>query len=166
MRASEVVRVVELLQGAYPRQEIPKSTLSVYVMALADLDVEDCLRAVTRHVQTSKWFPTIAEIRELVAEAITELPEPEFAWREVREALGRDTAGQPVPAWSCPEIREAVAVLGWGTLVNTRNIAIERERWIKTYSRLRRQAIERVVAPNRSGALPGQLKLLAEGDGR
>lgn len=162
MRASEAIRLVELLQGAYPRQELPQSTVEVYAMALADIDLEDGLRAVTRLVQTSKWFPTISEIREQVAEEQSELPEPEFAWCEVREAIGRYGLDQTRPAWSCPEIAEAVRVISWRTLNTTTNASIERERWIKAYTKIRRKRIEQIVAPV-AGVLPGQLRLLEGG---
>lgn len=165
MRESEALYLVGLLRGAYPRQVIPDSTEPVYVLGLLDLNRDEAMVAVTHLVRTSRWLPTIAEIRERVAEGAVDLPEPEWAWAEVREAIGRYGLEQDRPAWSCPEIGDAVRALGWRTLCTTTNIAIERERWIKTYTGLRRKRIERIVAPT-GGALPGQLKLLPGGGGK
>lgn len=161
MKLSEAVRIVSRLQAAYPRQEYPDSTAEIYAGALLDLEAEDVEHAAVYLVRTSKWFPTISEIRERVAEDRADLPEPEMAWAEVREAIGRYGLDQTRPAWSCAEIGDAVRVLGWRTLCTSTNIGLERERWIKTYTALRRKRIEQIVAP--AGALPGQLRLLPGG---
>ena len=161
MTRAEAMRVFALLQGAYPRQELPASTESIYAAALGDLDVVAVERAVLFLIRTSRWLPTIAEIREHVAEEQVALPEPEFAWAEVRDAIGRYGLDQARPPWSCPEIGAAVSVLGWRTLCTTENSGRERERWIKTYAALRRRRIEQVAAP--AGTLPGQLRLMPGG---
>lgn len=163
MRPNDAARIVALLQGAYPRQEFPDSTVEVYAMALVDLDYADVVEAVTRLVQTSRWLPTIAEIRERVAEARLELPDPEMAWVEVRKAIQRYGVYQPLPPWSCDEVAQAVEIIGWRELCTNPQTAASRARWIEAYRAIRLRAVEREMA---GGALPGQLLLLPLPRGR
>lgn len=164
MIRSEAIRIVSLLQGAYPRQEMPDSTPEIYAMALGDLEYDEVLAAVTRLVQSSRWLPTIAEIRELVAEARVKLPEPELAWGEVRRGI-REHGLQSMPAWSCAEIREAVEIIGWWSLCTSTNTAASRSAWIAAYGALRRRRLAREISPG-ADALPGQLRLLPGGGGQ
>lgn len=160
MNRAEAMRVFALLQAAYPRQELPDSTELVYASALADLDVVAVERAALALIRTSRWFPTIAEIREQVAEDLTGLPEAEMAWAEVREAIGKYGLDQTRPPWSCEEIGEAVRVMGWRTLCTAEKIGLERERWLKTYEKARRRRLRQITAPE-----DGPLRLVPGGGG-
>jgi len=59
---------MSVLTAAYPRQITGRNTLAVYAQALADLDPDEVREAVAEHVATSRFFPTIAEIRDKVEE--------------------------------------------------------------------------------------------------
>ena len=74
MIPSEAMRLVATLKATYPRQEIREETVEVYVRFLSDLDHAAAEQAVGRIVATSRFFPTIAEIREEVAEGYAGLP--------------------------------------------------------------------------------------------
>lgn len=69
MTKAEALRLMAMLRAAWPRQEIGEDTTEVYAGMLADLSYADAKTAVTTLVKTSKWFPTIAEIREQAADA-------------------------------------------------------------------------------------------------
>ena len=68
MNKPDVKRLVAVLKAAYPRQELPPETVAIYAEMLADLDAETATAAVKRAIQTSRFFPTIAEIRNVAAE--------------------------------------------------------------------------------------------------
>jgi hypothetical protein len=80
---------VALLQmrTAFPQREVPVETVALYARQLADLDEVAVIDAIERLIRTSRFFPTIAEIREAaVAGGATE-GLAELAWAEVtREA--------------------------------------------------------------------------------
>jgi len=54
------------LLRAYPRQELRKGTLDEYWKGLQDLDFKATDLAIDVWVRASKWFPTIADLREIV----------------------------------------------------------------------------------------------------
>jgi hypothetical protein len=64
MKKSETTEIVMMLLASYPAARTAEKTPEVYEAMLADLDYAIARRAVTRLIATSKWLPTIAEIRE------------------------------------------------------------------------------------------------------
>jgi hypothetical protein len=64
MKKSETTEIVMMLLASYPMAKTAEKTPEVYEAMLADLDYATARRAVTRLIATSKWLPTIAEIRE------------------------------------------------------------------------------------------------------
>lgn len=64
MRKSEVAEIVMMLLASYPTAKTVERTSELYETMLADLDFAVARKAVTRLIVTSKWLPTIAEIRE------------------------------------------------------------------------------------------------------
>lgn len=64
MKKSEAAELVMMLMGAFSNAKTNESTSQVYEMMLADLDVTQARQAVTRLIATSKFLPSIAEIRE------------------------------------------------------------------------------------------------------
>jgi hypothetical protein len=63
MKESEAYEIVLMLQAAYGR-EMPDSTVKLYRAKLAKLDARSCTRAVDRLIDTSRFLPSVAEIRE------------------------------------------------------------------------------------------------------
>lgn len=141
MNRAEAIRIVAMLQGAYPHRQIPDSTAEVYALTLGDMPYAEVKTAVTRLIQTSKFMPSIAEIRESVAEERCQLPAPEVAWGEVQRAISR-VGGYFRPVFECQEIDEAVQVLGWTNICQSTNPAADRARFVEAYRSLREQRME------------------------
>lgn len=87
MTASDVSSVLAILVAAYPNAEIGEETLVVYEAMLADVDAKALQVVVLQHIATSKWFPTVAELREAVAEDAMNLPSPADALAQVQAAI-------------------------------------------------------------------------------
>lgn len=66
MRKSEVTKVLTMLSGAYPSANVTPETVMVYETMLSDLEAMSVVQAVIDHIATSKWFPSISELRERV----------------------------------------------------------------------------------------------------
>jgi hypothetical protein len=141
MTKSEAMKLVALLQGAYPRMTFPPTTLEVYAMGMSDLPYDAAYNAVSRLVQTSKWIPTISEIREQVVEERASLPAPEVAWGEVQRAIGR-VGSYMTPVFECEEIDRAVRVLGWKNICLDENVASTRARFVDAYRALREERVK------------------------
>jgi hypothetical protein len=76
---------VAALRDAYPRQDFPDRSVSLYVRMLRDIEGGDLAAAVTRLIRRSPFLPSIAEIRMEVAEARTQLPTAAEAWSMVTQ---------------------------------------------------------------------------------
>lgn len=153
MNKAQATDLVSILQGAYPRVPFADSTVGVYVMVLADLEFEAAKRAVLELIQTSKWLPTIAEIRERVVESRADLPPPELAWGEVMAAI-RQVGMYASPVFECDEIGRAVSAIGWRSICTDENVSSTRARFIDAYRAVREQRIDeertgRYVPPDR-----------------
>lgn len=137
MTPAETAKILTVLKASYPRQELTSATVSAYSAMLADLPYESVDAAVRRLIASSKWFPTIAEIRSEVAEGkIAELPAAEVAWGEVRKAISK-FGYYRVPVFKHEAIARAVDVIGWDTICLDENVAATRKRFIDAYASYR-----------------------------
>lgn len=118
MNKRETVELFAVASAAYPRlQEIApdlmQATINLWASMLADLSKELALAALQRHISTSRFPPTIAELREQAAAIVpTDLPLAEAAWGEVLKQMQK-VGYMGTPEWSHPLIGQAVDRL-WG----------------------------------------------------
>lgn len=73
---------LEQLAAAYPKTHLGQATLAVYAADLADIDPDVLAGALVDLRRTSRFFPTIAEIREACAIAVIDPPNPAEAFRQ------------------------------------------------------------------------------------
>ncbi len=64
---AEIIAVLETLALAYPEKANDRRTLALYLEHLADIPAHWLAAAARRHIQTSNWFPRIAELRAAAA---------------------------------------------------------------------------------------------------
>lgn len=162
MTKGESMKLLAMLRAAWPRQEVGADTAEVYAEMLKDIPFDEASAAVRRIVQTSKWFPAIAEIREQVAESRSALDPPELAWGQVQAAISKIGAYHQ-PLFSNPAIQRAVKALGWRQICLDENLSATRARFIDAYRAARSQQIEstttgRLLASPYSNARPGGLE--------
>ncbi len=105
-------RAMLVLDAAYPRkdQTLTPELLRVYRVSLADIPGDHLELAALRHIAASKFFPTVAELREAVAATLT---------REERETLadlhrlrGWLAAGMIPATWGPTRLIRTRAALG------------------------------------------------------
>ncbi len=111
MLDSEARVLVARLVAGYPGREFPQSSEMLYVEQLRDLEFVDALAAVDGLIRTSRFLPSIAEVR-LAADTG---PIPEEVWPEaVRIACAMWDGAQHVaaPEWADPRILRAVRAMG------------------------------------------------------
>lgn len=92
----QVAMAVAVLRDAYPRQDFPDASVSLYARMLADLDGAAVADAVKRLIRRSTFLPSIAEIRSEAAEAACGLPTGAEAWSMVVGDYPRDELPDPV----------------------------------------------------------------------
>jgi hypothetical protein len=132
---------IAVLRAAYPRQEFPDDTVRVYVRQLSDLDEDAVARAVDRLTKKSVFLPSIAEIRQEVAEEQLALPSASEAW-EIAET--GDLRNAP------DEVRAATECVGGRyAILRSDNPSVIRAQFLKDYAMRRATSLLRV-----QGALP------------
>ena len=140
MAAKETVaRVLVVLAAAYPRQNLPKETSQVYAELLCDIDDELLVVAAKQHAASSKWFPSVAELRSMALEIQARangLPTAAGAWCEVMDQV-RAHGYYGAPCFSHRLVGQAVDGLGgWRALCASTNQVADRAHFMRIYETL------------------------------
>ncbi len=137
MKPIEAAKLVAMLSAAYRDAPISEATAEVYEAMLADLPFAATQAAVARLVATSKWFPTVAEIREaVVAVERGAVRSGVEAWGDVVQAIRKVGAYRPPPAFADPIVTECVELTGWRGLCLGENEAADRAKFVQLYDAL------------------------------
>ena len=169
MASEKQVRgLLRAISGAYPTFELTDDRVSIYVKLLADLDAEALIAATQQHIATSKFPPTVAELREACASLTRPaLPAWADAWGEVLEAIRRvGYLGQP--SFSHPLITQAVHSMGGWKLLCAMEIsetATQRAQFRDVYNAYASRATATAnllpdvrAAAERNGVLPAPVE--------
>ena len=156
MTRDEVFKLLAVIEAAYPKGEFPKERAEIYARFLRDLDYKAASAAVTKLIATSKFVPTIADIRSAVAELTAGIPEPEEALEEVVEAARRGRY-----EFSHPAVKRAVDALGWEYIQYSEDPGVWRSQFLRLYGPIREREL---IRHQTQGVLPGgQLQALPGG---
>lgn len=148
MRLSEVAELVMMLLAAYPHRDMSAATSDVYERSLRDLDVEVARVAVERLIRTSRFLPSIAEIRE-ACEFTQNGPRRtgEEAWAIAMKAVRYIGQYQPAPTFKDPLIGEVLLMWGsWEEFCVSEGGVADRARFIQFYDELAKRRHEQDVA--------------------
>jgi hypothetical protein len=162
MTPAEAAKAVLMLQAAYPAARWTEATVELYEAMLSDLDTELVRGAIARHICTSKFMPTVAEVREAAADiAVGPSRSGVEAWGDVGMAIRR-TGSYGAPKFEDPLVAECVRIMGWRNLcLGDSPEAADRARFCELYTDLqRKQRQHDVSAPGRllpAGRAPAQL---------
>lgn len=89
------------MQSAYPREKVlpTESSVDLWYRVLGDLPYEVAATALAKHVLTSVWPPSIAEIRKLSMEVSSE-PSPDWseAWQIALKTVHKFSQEDEIPA--------------------------------------------------------------------
>ena len=140
MTEAECRKAVAVLLGAYPSVRIERVTAFAYERMLADLPYPVVNAAIERLLATSKFMPTVAEIRATcLALSHGEQRAAGEAWGDVLKALRRygvyRTPGRDFE-FEDPVVAECVRALRWDEICNSEFIQADRARFIALYDQL------------------------------
>ena len=122
MDKKQTATLLTFLRSSFPKQAdllAQPETAEIWHRALADIDYDAAQLAITKWIMTEKWLPTIADIREMVADVTTEnVLDWSEAWEIVNKAVRTIGPYQQDEAFSrFDEITaEAVRRIGYMTL--------------------------------------------------
>lgn len=143
MSPLEIKKLVAVLVAAYPASKVTPESVGIYERMLADLDYPAANAAVEQLLATSKWLPTVAEIRERVASlAIGGVRAGGEGWGDVLKAIGRYGRNR-VPGvdfeFADPVVLACVRAFGWRELCDSENPQADRARFVELYDKLASQ---------------------------
>lgn len=125
MTTKEFAVFVKTVQSCYPRDNFLPSDESkdVWYEMLKDIPNNVMEAALKKHLATSKWAPTIAEIRENAVSVQTETKDWSVAWEEARKAVRKFGSYQEAEAlaWMTPSTAETVKRFGYNDLCMMEN---------------------------------------------
>lgn len=164
MTPAEAAKLVGALGSCYPASKIDRVASAMYERLIADLAFESTAAAIDRLVKSSRFMPTVAEIR--AAEADVRCGPQRLgaeAWGDVTAAIRRVGASQPPPPFPDPLVGQCVALMGWRNLCLGSNDAADRARFIELYDGLQaRQRVDLVVGKALPAASSARLPEAAE----
>lgn len=161
MTSIEASKVVLMLMAAFPQGERQSDeTIRMYEELILDLDFNVAKAAVIRLIQSSKFLPSIAEVRLAARDVTTGLRRTGLeAWGDVTRAI-RQVGSYRVPAFADPLVAEAVRSMGWLELCLGDNESALRARFVDAYDAMsRREHSEAAIAE------PLRLKAPSAGEG-
>lgn len=88
---AKFAQLMEALRSAYPKYNFIDDQYSkaLWAKSLSDLPIEQLSLAVESFIMTSKWPPTIAELREMALKTEQEEVNWSYGWGLVNKAIGR-----------------------------------------------------------------------------
>lgn len=168
MKHEETVKLIGLLVVAYPNydkfrdENHVRSTVSLWNQMFADDDFRLVQLALEKHIATSKWPPSIAELRDIMADIqLPGLLPVDEAWRAVTKLMGMHERLYGPTAEHLPgPIAQAVDTVGYSHLIELHRAAargqgskagLDRLAFTQAYEAIRARAREQA-------ALPGKLQ--------
>lgn len=157
MKKEEFATLAAALRTYYPRETLlpNKQAAELWYMELKDLQYDVAMMALREHVHTSKWSPSISELREKAAEIQNgKVADWGEGWQKTMEAIRRKGMYREQEALeSMDEItRATVERLGYQNLCLSENQTADRARFKDIYE----QIAER---KKRESHLPDALKI-------
>ena len=106
---------------------------------LYDMPYEIAEKALLKVLMNTRYFPTVAEIREAAESMMSKangIPAAEDAWEEVCRNL--DIYRKP--NWSHPLISKVVKLIGFRNMCCSENLSVERGQFFKIYTQYEKRA--------------------------
>ena len=141
----DIFKILAILGSVYVRdvnamtKEQKAQMSTTWAAMLQDIPVDILEQAVHAHIKTSKWFPTISELREAAVACVDkfggETASGAFGTilREIQRGTRRD---ETVSQIALESLR---AVGGWGDVGRSTKVEFLRNEFIKVYNQLREQ---------------------------
>lgn len=147
---AEVAKIMGVMAHAYPRYELSADFVKLYAKMLQDIPGEILEVSATQIMAESKFFPSVAEWREMAHKLMSgrlQIPSAYEAWEDAMRQVSlcgeyyRYTNGRQ-PEYAHALVERAVRIIGYRHLLESENIAIERAHFFKIYESLLSRAEE------------------------
>ncbi|MDD6127621.1 MAG: hypothetical protein PUB60_05680 [Veillonellaceae bacterium] len=165
------LKLLMLTKKTFPESKVDAQSLILYTAALDDLTYPQVKAGVLKLLNTAKFFPRIADIREAAEQMVAHVkhegkPDAGEAWGEVIKFLKARSPcdGRPYP-WPCPEIEEAAKRIGLSSLfaLEMKDEPIVRAQFMKIYEKLLASAHDKAVMELAARKMGRDIKGLVQG---
>ena len=156
MTQKETAILLSILKAAYPRfyadmpHESVMEIVELWAVMLSDVDFDVAKLALQRLIATSKFPPSIAEVRESIAAIMYKsIPDAGDAWGEVIVAIreyGYYRQQEALASMREPT-RMAVQRMGWRELCMSENDMADRAHFLRIYESMERRTYEQRQLP-------------------
>lgn len=161
MTQSEIIKLFAAISAAYPRDEtfsaVSERTARIWASLLSDISSEAALSALTSHMASSPFPPTVADIRKWALP--TDGDDGAAAWGRVMEAMRRYGSYDPQGAKALMggKAWELVRTLfpSWRHLCASENMETNRAHFIRAWD-------SRMEQERRLALLPPQERMRIE----
>lgn len=170
MNKREFSKIADAIRTYYPKDNpfVNGAAIQLWYEEFKELSYEDVAIALRRHVNTSKWCPTIAELKEAVV--INTAGEKDWgdAWKECLEAIhkyGRNREEEAMENMSTLT-RLVVKRLGYKDLCNSEDQMADRANFRMVFEQVSKNEYEKAALPyglQKQIAKIGDTQLLLEG---
>ena len=171
MTKQEFSKWVMALKTYYPREQLLPNTAAIelWYQELSDIPMNVAEMALRKWVATSKWSPTIAEIREMCVDVKRgDAPDWSDGWAQVQLAIRRFGQYNPKDAMAMldPITRDTVKRLGFYNLCVSENPISDRKQFKDTFEIMAKREQMRLQLPielqGDIKSIQAELKLMIE----
>ena len=152
-KSQEIAAIMGVMVHAYPRYELSADSVRIYTRMLSDIPVEILESAADQIMVQSKFFPSIAEWREMAHNLMIgthNIPSAYEAWQDAIHQVHRcgDYYRYQVithePEYSHPLVKKAVEIIGYRNLLESDNTVADRAHFFRIYESLLDRAEDEV----------------------
>lgn len=165
MNESECTQILAILATNDRTGSITPATISAWALVMDDVPYRLAEAAAAEWLKHHKWMPMPVEFRDILVNALTDLPDPDDAWSVVLDRMRATYPGHPAPTWTAPDaIQRALQSVGGMEAVRINgNSPDMAENFAIVYRRYRERALhdinigdafEEAIAAGRTVALP------------
>ena len=152
MDKMEFAQWTAALKTYYSREKLlpTEAAMDLWFEQLKDLSYEAICIALNKWVLTEQWAPTIANIRKLAVETISDpLPEWEEGWNQVIKAIRHYGMYREDEALESLQgiTKEIVKRLGFRNLCLSENIQVDRANFRDIYQRMLTEEKKEAIVP-------------------
>lgn len=152
MNQETIIKAIALLKASYPSalnnisKEDLKTMIKVWYEDFKDVPKQDFLETINTVRYTSKFFPSIAEIKEKLAKRkLEDVPSAEEEWLEVKKAISKYGYYREIEAMKSlnPYTAKIVSYIGFQRIcmANSEEQTWNRKEFIDEYNALKEKNI-------------------------
>ncbi len=147
--SNNVSKIMGVMAHAYPRYELSADSVKIYTRMLSDIPAEILEVAAHQIMAQSKFFPSIAEWREMAHNLMIgthNIPSAYEAWEDAMHQVNicgdyyRYQVITREPVYAHPLVERAVEIIGYRNLLESDNRVADRAHFFRIYESLLERA--------------------------